>query len=80
MTRRGSFAVALAAVLSAAAPAVGKPLAVVGRIVVEGGVINDAFALDDAGRTLAWIRDHRRRQRAHCTWGRPPAAAARWWS
>lgn len=55
MRKRGSFAVVLAAVLSAAAPAVGKPLAVVGRIVVEGGVINDAFALDDAGRTLAWI-------------------------
>jgi hypothetical protein len=28
---------------------------VVGRVSVEGGVINDAFALDDAGHTLGWI-------------------------
>jgi hypothetical protein len=50
-----SFLVALALFGLGRAQAAPKSLAVVGRIAVEGGVINDAFALDDSGRTLAWI-------------------------
>jgi hypothetical protein len=56
MTRRGSFAVALVACFSAgsvrAAP---RSLAVVGKVSVDGGALNDAFGLDDSGRTLAWV-------------------------
>jgi hypothetical protein len=56
MTRRGAFGIALVALLGGnpvqAAP---RSLAVVGKVSVEGGVINDAFALDDSGRTLAWV-------------------------
>src|SRR5687767_2755612 len=54
MFGRGSLPLALAALLlGGSASAAPKSLVVVGRVSVEGGVINDAFALDDAGRTLA---------------------------
>jgi hypothetical protein len=56
MMRRGSAAIALVTIVSAgelrAAP---RALTVVGRVTVEGGVIDDAFALDDSGRNLAWV-------------------------
>src|SRR3954468_15582552 len=55
MTRRGLFPIALMAALAGSANGAAKPLALVGRVAVEGGVINDAFALDDGGRTLAWV-------------------------
>lgn len=55
MTTRGSVAVALAVFLGGAVQAAPRSLAVVGKVSVEGGVINDAFALDDSGRNLAWI-------------------------
>jgi hypothetical protein len=41
--------------LGGGAPAAPRSLPVVGRVSAEGGVINDAFALDDSGRTLAWV-------------------------
>jgi hypothetical protein len=56
MTRRGSLAVALVALVLGGAPAASaRPLVVVGRVSVEGGVVGDAFALDDSGRTVAWV-------------------------
>jgi hypothetical protein len=42
-------------VLAFATAAQAKPLAIVGHVTVADGVIDDAFALDDGGRTLAWI-------------------------
>src|SRR5262245_46660196 len=42
-------------VLAMAGVAQAKPLAVVGHFAVENGIIQDALALDDGGRTLAWI-------------------------
>src|SRR5688572_5250630 len=56
MTGPASFSVTLAVLLlTGAVAAAPKSLGVVGRVSVEGGVINDAFALDDSGRTLAWV-------------------------
>jgi hypothetical protein len=56
MIGRETLVIALAAVLfGGSVSAAPRSLAVVGRVSVEGGVINDAFALDDAGRTLAWV-------------------------
>jgi hypothetical protein len=55
MTKRLLVALALAPLLAGSARATAKPLAVVGRISVESGMINDAFALDDAGQSLAWV-------------------------
>jgi hypothetical protein len=47
----------LFAALSLSAPAGAAPgkLGLAVRVTSDGGVINDAFALDDSGRTLAWI-------------------------
>jgi hypothetical protein len=56
MTRRGAFAIALVAVLTGgSALAAPRSLATVGKVSLDSGVINDAFALDDAGRNLAWV-------------------------
>jgi hypothetical protein len=41
--------------MAAWAEAAPRPLAAVGRVSLDSGVISDAFALDDSGRTLAWI-------------------------
>jgi hypothetical protein len=53
MNARSLWSIAFALGLSTAAQ--GKPLTVVGQVTTKDGVIDDAFALDDGGRTLAWI-------------------------
>ena len=59
MSGRASFPVALvAALLGGAVHAAPKSLAVVGRVSVEGGVINDAF---EQVITLGWPRSCARR-------------------
>jgi hypothetical protein len=55
MKWRLSALVAMVLVGSTSVGATARPLPLVGKVSVDNGVINDAFALDDSGHTLAWV-------------------------